>query len=75
MLVGDQDDSGVAMAPAAVLRRGDEALDLLRCQVLTGPEGAYGRRRAMSGATVCFSVIGATKRRCVFGAMVNPPGQ
>jgi hypothetical protein len=35
-------------------------------------ESAVGRRRIMSGATVCFSVVGATRRRCVFATILTP---
>jgi hypothetical protein len=71
MAVGDQQHRGVAVTVAAVLRGGDQALDLIERKGSRERSSAFGRRRAMSGATVCSSVVGTTNVRFVFTAILS----
>ena len=69
---GDQDQRGVAVGVAAVLRAVDQALDLVGRQVPARTQLGVGRRRAMSGATVCFPVVARPTSGASFGHLAPP---
>jgi hypothetical protein len=52
--VGDQEHSGVAVAPAALLGRGDQALDLIERKVLPRAQGSI------------WAAPGHARRNCLF---------
>jgi hypothetical protein len=71
MPIGDENDSGVAVAPAALLGRGNQALDLIERKMLPRTQlSVWPAPSHASHNCLYFGGFGTTKPRYVFAAIL-----